>query len=1834
MLTKILKVMKKKPFNSLRVCNSQYAVLLFLLMQGIVLKTNAQDAKNLLAKTDQQFFIENKGQWPKEVLYLTKQNGLNAWITKSGVVYDFYELELGDAPKSEERNSIVNKNKKIIGSKGQVVKMSLLNTNSSIENNGEQKSEAYHNYFLGNDKTKWASNVGLYKEAKLKNIYDNIDERFYFDNGNIRYDYIVKPTGNVNDIKLNIEGANETSINREGELVFITRFGEVKQAQLFTYQLIDNKKVKVASSFKLLENGIVGFEFGEYDKNKELVIDPLIYSTYIGSLSTESSSDIKVNSNGEAYITGGTHYFGFPTTTGAYNNNGNGMNSGNATSNANLISDVIVTKINASGSGLIYSTFIGGAEDDYGTAIDIDNSGNAYITGFTNHSIIPLTPNFPTTIGCFNSTKTGIFQSTFVTKLNSTGTALVYSTYLWGLNMNNNSTEIKVDNSGNAFVLGTFALTPINNIPTGTTYYGGTTNCKTYQVQLNNTGTGLNYSHLIDGNCIGLALVNNNVYVTGKTSSNQVSLFRFNTITNLMTIGSLIGGLFDYGVAVDVNSVGEVFVTGVKESNVLFNPACTPINTPNPGSTDIFVTKYDNNLNPLCTRILGGSLEDISTDIKIGTNDNINIVGLTKSSTNFYPTPNNTFLGGLEDAFYIQLDQNLVTLNAQFIGGSNDERASGIDVLGSNDIFITGKTLSTDYFTTSPDINGPYQPNLSGIGSTDIFVWKYKDCSLSQTIYIIGSNDNCLDNILTANPTPTGTYTYQWDGPNGFNQTTQSTTAIGYGANPLQAIQASGIYTVTVTNPQGGCTASALYCVTSPPQGLTASASISTIYCNSNTNVTLSASQQWPNASTIPFFTIDYIWTGGGLLSNTFGQSINVTPTTTTTYTVTAYISVLNVNDGQYYHGCSSAETITVIVDNTSPFCCNPSLIQDPTVIKVDNQSIANSLGNPVVGKTFFVNGTTSIPANRTFTNCTFYFTANSKIDVQNSILTLNNCTLQSPVGCEMWDGIYADNSSEQIIINNSSISDMINGVVLKNDAKTNILGSTFTNNRIAMQLENMPFTPSIAIKNNTITAPTLKVPYLAQIGEHGIKITNCPNITIGGNSNEKNHFENLYNGIYISQQYSATVVSTITTSYNTFKNITGGQTILPGSIQQWPPIPFNTQHRGNAIFGYNNNASYTAKLIHFGNNISSLNDFDNCQRAAVVTSFSTDINNNYVENGEAGFMHYTCENQIQELESNHIYNVYLGISTNGKSNGGGGINYNTIYLLQAPISGPSPWFQYVSKGIDVNFYIPLASAGALGAYMQIGNNTIFTFANDFVWGISYNNVSHTHTFNNYITFNGGASATTGLPTLRGLNIGIGNALNAHLDFKGNKFNGTYSAANLATRSTGIFINRTTNANITCNEFNNLREGMNVVGNCQIDGIYNTSAGDGFKGNWFNTSSATTTQMSLGILFRNLATGGSLGNIGSANADNHNTFGPASAYSFFSGGQNKKLFSMCATGSAPQPFIFTNPFVLNNNEVGSAPGICGYAVVSNVSSHYQYNCSNSSYVAVNGFPTAQALDIATDQVPYAEFNEVAEWMDEHALYEQLSEDETLMQNNVILQQFYNDHQNDPTHYIVEENEHIRDLLQDMNGMTLADYQTALDNAETNNALIISTEQHEINERLINGIYIKYLRAGATAFTEAEWQTISDLATQCPYIGGSAVLKARNLYTLINPLVGFEDVTLCNSVGVYKNGNNAFNDENNMLDSLSAAGVNLVDANRLKIYPNPANSEINITYNTQVESQFIIYDITGRVIIETILPAKNAKVSIDVSRISNGVYTYKQSIGERVVNTGKFVKSDN
>jgi hypothetical protein len=639
------------------------------------------NAEQALQKADKQFFIENKGQWHPDVLYLTRMGGLDVWITKYGVNYTFYKVEKNpNAKKREHLPSKFDHEMEDATLLGHRVLLKLQNHNTNLLPQGKQKQEGYYNYFIGNDPSKHASYVGLYKEAVVKNVYNGIDLSYYFDKGYLRYDFVVQPGADPALIRFTLEGENKEYL-KNNALCYTTRFGEVQMQDLYVYQQSDKKQVQAKFT---QQNGVWQFQLSAYDKTQPLVIDPLVYSTYIGGSDNDGSNGIAIDASGNAYITGYTTSSDYDITSGAFQ----------TTISGGTYNDVFVTKLNSTGTALIYSTYIGGSGYEVATDIAIDGSGNAFITGFTE------SPDYDITSDAFQTTIGGL-RDAFVTKLNSTGTALLYSTYIGGSDIDEGS-SIAIDASGNAYVTGR-TLSNDYHITAGAfqTTFAGLVDV--FVTKLNSTGTALIYSTYIGG-------------------SNN-----------------------DYGYSIAIDGSGNAYITGYTLSTN-YDITAGAFQTTYAGNYDVFVTKLNSTGTALIySTYIGGSYTDEGYDIAIDGSGNAYITGYT-ISTDYDITPGafqTTYGGGFRDVFVTKLNgTGSGLIYSTYIGGSGTDGGSSIAIDGAGNAYITGYTLSTDYHITP----GAFQ--TTNEGNYDVFVTKLNSTgsSLIYSTYIGGSiNDYGYD---------------------------------------------------------------------------------------------------------------------------------------------------------------------------------------------------------------------------------------------------------------------------------------------------------------------------------------------------------------------------------------------------------------------------------------------------------------------------------------------------------------------------------------------------------------------------------------------------------------------------------------------------------------------------------------------------------------------------------------------------------------------------------------------------------------------------------------------------------------------------------------------------------------------------------------------------------------------------------------------------------------------------------------------------------------------------------------------------------------------------------
>jgi hypothetical protein len=693
------------------------------------------------------YFIPNLGQVNNKAIFYAKTTKYILWLTKEGLVFDSIrkvEAEMTHpAPSghpSQERHtpSALRGHPSQEGSKRfphspystkihrEVSRLIFLNTKKDTEMVPMEETKHRVNYFKGNDQSKWHFDIPTSKAILYKNIYKNIDLKIYGIEKQVEYDWLVKPGGNPGDINFEYKNVKGTRVDDEGNLVIETDSGELIHKKPVSYQKIcvgagsqtcpkKNRKY-VDVTFKKIGKNIYGFEVGHYDKNVELIIDPVVlaYSTYLGGNRWEESCAIAVDNNGYTYVTGSTWSTDFPLRD-QYQADPGSENY-----------DVFITKIDTREKGqssLIYSTYLGGEDSDGSSSIAADNNGNVYITGHTWSEDFPTSRSYQTYQG---------EGDVFVTKIDTTrsgASSLLYSTYLGGED-EETGLGIAADSKGKVCVTGwTYSL----EFPTRNPYQAEPgkdfSNAFVTQIDTFKSGTSsLIYSTYLGGKSsdAGNSIAvdgSGSIYVTGWTYSpdfptrnpfqpDKGNVDAFVTRLDPSRSGTagllystyLGGGQADYGESIDLdgNNNGYVYITGITRS--------TDFPTRNSfqkyqGDADAFVTKLDTTKTGssclLYSTYLGGKNSDIGYGIAVDSSSgDVYITGVTESSS--FPAYR-SYQGhqGSEDAFITQLDTTRIgsssLIFSTFLGGKNTDGGLDIAVDSSGNVYVTGWTLSTDF---------------------------------------------------------------------------------------------------------------------------------------------------------------------------------------------------------------------------------------------------------------------------------------------------------------------------------------------------------------------------------------------------------------------------------------------------------------------------------------------------------------------------------------------------------------------------------------------------------------------------------------------------------------------------------------------------------------------------------------------------------------------------------------------------------------------------------------------------------------------------------------------------------------------------------------------------------------------------------------------------------------------------------------------------------------------------------------------------------------------------------------------------------------------------------
>jgi hypothetical protein len=677
-------------------------------------------------------FEANQGQTNPQVDFIARGRGYTMFLTPRESVL----MLRGSTGRGQGESSTV------------ALRVQLVGANAQPRGVGLEELPGRVNYLLGKDPAQWRRNVPAYAKVRYPEIYQGIDLVYYGTQRQLEYDFVLRPGADPGRIVLGFEGAEKIELDPKGDLLLHVAGGAIRHRKPVIYQEIAGARRAIAGGYVLKGAREVGFTVAAYDESRPLVIDPvLFYSTYFGGTGDDAGHAIAVDADGDAYVTGRAYSADFPTTAGAFDATLAGL------------TDAFVTKLDPAGSGVVYSTYLGGTGDEKGQGIAVDSAGNAYVFGETTST------DFPTTPGAFQVTPPGGAHDVFVAKLDPTGSALVYSTYLGGTG-DEKGQGIAVDSAGSAYVTG---RTGSGDFPRTLGAVQATLGGRTdgFVTKLNPAGSALVYSTYLGGASddkgVGIAVdADGNAYVAGETGSRDFPttpgafqatspggtfdafVTKLNPSGSALVYSTYLGGKGSdrgFAIALDAPSNPNAYVTGhTASTDFPTTPGAFQV-TPPGGAHDVFVAK----LNPSGTALvyathLGGTGDDVGEGIAVDPAGNAYVTGQTTSVD--FPITVGGFqmtLGGLTDAFVTKLDPTGSALvYSTYLGGTGDDVGHGITVDSAGSAYVTGETGSTNFPTTA----GAFDTTLGGL--QDGFVAKIADFGPSATL---GLAPNAASNL-------------------------------------------------------------------------------------------------------------------------------------------------------------------------------------------------------------------------------------------------------------------------------------------------------------------------------------------------------------------------------------------------------------------------------------------------------------------------------------------------------------------------------------------------------------------------------------------------------------------------------------------------------------------------------------------------------------------------------------------------------------------------------------------------------------------------------------------------------------------------------------------------------------------------------------------------------------------------------------------------------------------------------------------------------------------------------------------------------------------------------
>lgn len=655
-------------------------------------------------------FVPNKGQTDASVQFQAHDMGSTLFFTANEVILTF-----PSAGQSQQS----------------AIHLQFVGANSDAVVRGLAQQPGTVNYILGNDPAHWQTDLPAFQGIVYESLYPGINLSYDGVNGRLKGTYIVAPGANPSLIRWQHQGASSVSVNDAGNLIVTlpdSSNGSLVEQAPVVWQEIDGQRTAVPARYSVAADNSVGFQIGTYNQAYPLIIDPtLVYATTLGGSGFEHADDIALDGDGNVYITGLTSSTDFPTET-PYQTNQPGL-------------DIFVAKINSTGDGLVYSTYIGGSDDDEGNGLAVNGDGVVYVTGAT------ASDDFPT-VNPLQADNNGL-DDAFILALNASGNGLLYSTYLGGDSVDN-AEAIALDDSDNAYVTG---MTSSADFPTVSPYDSSRDGVSdAFVTKINSDGTAWVFSTLLGGSHIDvgsdIAVDATGTYVLGNTfsddfptqtayqsqnnGSNDMFITKLNGGGNGLLYSTYLGGAdddFAYGLAV---SNGQAYIAGNTESTDF--PTAAPLQVNHAGGTSDAVAAVlgsAGNTLPFSS-YLGGSGDDKGYDVAVDATGHIYLTGDTFSSN--FPTENplQANNNGNADAFVAKFDSSAL-IYSSYLGGTGSDNGYALAIDGTGNAYVVGVTNSSN-FPLAGSLNGVFN------GESDAFIVKINDEGSGTVPPITGPN--------------------------------------------------------------------------------------------------------------------------------------------------------------------------------------------------------------------------------------------------------------------------------------------------------------------------------------------------------------------------------------------------------------------------------------------------------------------------------------------------------------------------------------------------------------------------------------------------------------------------------------------------------------------------------------------------------------------------------------------------------------------------------------------------------------------------------------------------------------------------------------------------------------------------------------------------------------------------------------------------------------------------------------------------------------------------------------------------------------------------------------